>query len=400
MLSFTMRVIFLLFFITFFSSCTKLDSAEQVQVETVEVEIKTEAVNEENPEIADPLRIRSLEITASMDDRLLASHVIISGIDGRGSLPSYMIELLRRYPPGGVMLFSYNLNTVNNEIKNLLTETAVLIKNESGIPPFMAVDHEGGTVNRFFQGVADIPNASHYWDISQSIGRDEALSRLETASFNAANAISSLGINMNFAPVAEYLIDDNRSFLRYRSYGPDPFFTYQASSVFMQSMHQAGVLSVAKHFPGSAGQDPHYSASVIHIERDEFDSLILPFIMLINNGARAIMAAHTLIPSIDSKIASLSSVFMQDILRNELGFEGIIISDDFIMEAAGGINHFQAAVNSIIAGSDMILVWPGDLQRTHAAILTALKEGHLPRERLLEAVQRIIYEKLRMGLMD
>jgi len=393
-----MRVILLILFITFFSSCTKLESAEQVSVEVNEAEV--EAVIDEIPVIIDPLRIRSAEIAASMDDRLLASHVIISGIDGRGSLPAYMIQILKNYPPGGVMLFNYNLNTSNEEIKKLITETSVLIKNESGIPPFMAVDHEGGTVNRFFQGVADIPNASYYWDISQTEGRDTALSRLEITSRNAAEVINGLGINMNFAPIAEYLMDDNRIFLRYRSYGPDPFFTYQASSAFMRSMQQEGVLCVVKHFPGSAGHDPHYSTSVMNINRDELDSIIFPFIMLINNGARAIMAAHTAIPSIDNKIASLSSIFMQDILRSELGFEGIIISDDFIMEAAGGLNHFQAAVNSIIAGSDMILVWPGDLARTHAAVLSALNEGRLPRERLIDAVQKIIYEKLRMGLMD
>ena len=398
-----MRIIFLLIFVMFFSSCARTENAKQVSAERVSVEIIEISAETAIHEIAvtiDPLRVRSEEITASMDDRLLASQVLISGIDGRGNLPGYMIDILKRYPPGGIMFFSYNLNTSNDDIKRLITETESVINNEIGVPPFMAVDHEGGTVNRFLEGVADIPNASYYWDISQTAGREEALSRLETASFNAASVIKSLGVNMNFAPVAEYLMDDNRSFLRYRSYGPDPFFVYQASLAFTRGMIDAGVLCVVKHFPGSAGLDPHYSASVINIEKDELDTLIFPFIMLINDGVRAIMAAHTAVPSIDGKIASLSDVFMRDILRNELGFEGIIISDDFLMEAAGGLSAYQAAVSSIAAGSDMILVWPGDLARTHAAIISALNEGHLPRERLIDAVQRIIYEKLKMGLME
>jgi len=136
------------------------------------------------------------------------------------------------------------------------------------------------------------------------------------------------------------------------------------------------------------------------MDRAALDNLVSPFAYVIKNGARAIMAAHTLAPAIDDKIASLSSVIMGNWLRGDLGFDGIIISDDFIMAAAGNTSPEEAAVLSIAAGSDMILVWPDNLPKTHQTIINALEDGRLPRSRLQDAAQRIIYEKLRIGLID
>jgi beta-glucosidase-like glycosyl hydrolase len=168
----------------------------------------------------------------------------------------------------------------------------------------------------------------------------------------------------------------------------------------MKNMDKAGVLCVVKHFPGSAGTDPHYTASVINTDIHTLNSYIWPFRVLINNGARAIMAAHTSVPIIDERIASLSPVVMQNWLRDELGFDGLIISDEFVMVAAGNMRPDIAAVHSLAAGSDMILVWQGDLRRTHTTIVAALQDGSLSRDRLNDAVQRILYEKIKMGLIQ
>jgi len=359
----------------------------------------TPIIEEENTVIDDPLRVRAKEITSYMDNRLLASQVLISGIDGAESLSENMINLFTHIPAGGIMMFKYNLNTNNNAIKARNEIIKSLIMNESKIPPFFAVDHEGGTVNRFRRGVADLPAASSYYErISQ--GRRETLSAIEADSLKAGREIHNLGFTMNFAPVAEYLFDGNRKFLSSRSYGQDSLFTAEAAEAFIRGMKQAGVLCVVKHFPASAGPDPHRSPSVLDMDRAALDNLVSPFAFLINNGARAIMAAHTLAPAIDDKIASLSPVAMGNWLRGDLGFDGIIISDDFTMAAAGKTSHEEAAVLSIAAGSDMILVWPENLPKTSQAIITALEDGRLSRDRLQDAVQRIIYEKLKIGLID
>jgi len=379
-------------------SCEKLIVSRTKKAVSYTTEIKTESAPVP-AQIPDPLRIRAREIASSLDNRLLAAQLLISGIDGRESLLPHMETLFTAYPPGGVMLFSYNLNTGNNSIRRHLSQVSSLILDKTGIPPFVAVDHEGGTVYRFQNGVAVLPPAASYLETFLSQGRESALVKIADDALKAAREINALGINMNFAPIAEILTDGNRSFLDSRSYGPDPYFTAEASAEFIRAMKQSGVICVVKHFPGSAGPDPHYSPSVMEGGRAEIDALVFPFSHVIKNGARAVMVAHTSVPSIDNKIASLSQIVMRNWLRDELGFDGIIISDDFTMAAATASSPEEAAVLSVAEGADMVLVWPPDLARTHAAFVAALEDGRLSRERAEDAAARIVYEKLRLGIM-
>jgi beta-N-acetylhexosaminidase len=390
MYNFSMRFLYIIILPLLFLSCTGCERSGNLTLDT----------DIEPVVIIDPLKIRAAEIVSLMDDRLLAAQVLISGVDGNGFLPQRMVELLTEIPAGGIMFFRYNLSTDNDSIRSMLTEITLLIKEESGVPPFIAVDHEGGTVNRFMHGVASLPAAASYYRLYLAEGKEAALAKIEEDSFRAGREINDLGFNMNFAPVAEHLVDDNRDFLHSRSYGPDPVFTALAASAFVRGMEQNGVLCVIKHFPGSAGPDPHYSPSVLDVDKAALDILASPFAALINDGVRAIMAAHTSAPVIDNEIASLSHAVMQNWLRDELGFDGIIISDDFIMAAAGGLSPEEAAVRSVAAGADMILVWPRDLRRTQNAFISALENEQLSRERLVNAVERIVYEKLRIGLID
>ncbi|MDR0302816.1 MAG: glycoside hydrolase family 3 protein [Treponema sp.] len=356
--------------------------------------------NEVSFEKIDPIWLRAAEIAASLDDRLLAAQILISGIDGKGSLPAHMMTLLKESPPGGIMLFRYNLDADNDSIRSLVMQTAELIAGEAEIPPFVAVDHEGGSVNRFRRGTADLPDASFYRELSIAEGEPAALTILEIDSIRAGRELNDLGINLNLAPVAEYMNDNNSVFLKSRSYGTDPLFTADAAAAFIRGMELAGVLCVIKHFPGSAGTDPHYSASVIGGDRDALDELVFPFTALVEKGcAKAVMVAHSAVPALDSKIASLSQIVMQDWLRGDIGFQGIIIADDFSMAAAGGQNPEDAAILSVAAGANMIIVWQSDLKRTHSAFVSALADGRLSRERAREAAQRIIYEKILLGLM-
>jgi len=374
-------------------ACVKRDNVN------LETNVVNETGNEDAAVTIDPIQARAAAIASSLDDRLLAAQVLICGIDGRGKLPTHMEELIAEFPPGGVMLFRYNLNTENDAIRVLLAETVSLVRNKAGIPPFMAVDHEGGTVNRFQRGVVTLPAASVYWELFLAEGREVALAKIEEDSLRAGREISGLGINMNFAPVAEYITGDNRGFLESRSYGPDPSFTADAAGAFVRGMRRAGVLCVVKHFPGSAGPDPHYSPSVINGDRTELDRLVFPFAQVFNHGARAVMIAHSSVPAMDSEIASLSPVVMGNWLRGDIGFDGLIISDDFIMAAAGNGSPEEAAIRSIAAGSDMVLVWPANLKHTHTTFISAIEEGRLSRERLRAAAARIIYEKLKMGFI-
>ncbi|MDR1318010.1 MAG: hypothetical protein LBJ90_00165, partial [Treponema sp.] len=285
-------------------------------------------------------RARAADLAAALDDRRLAAQLIISGIDGREHPAPGMRLLLDECPAGGIVLFRYNLDTDNGGIKNLIAECAALIVRagaEPVIPPLVAVDHEGGSVNRFQPGVASLPAAGTYWELAQREGRARALELVERDSRRAGTELRALGINVNLAPVAEYLREDNRAFLDDRSYGPEALFAGEAAAAFERGMEQAGLLCVVKHFPGSAGADPHNFPSIIAGGREFLDELAGPFAALIKNGrARAVMASHTLVPARDAgAIASLSRAVLEGWLRGELGFRGIIVSDDFSMAAAG-----------------------------------------------------------------
>jgi beta-N-acetylhexosaminidase len=346
-------------------------------------------------------REEAMVIAASLDDNALAAQVLLTGIEGKASLSPAMRGLLERIPAGGVMLFGYNLDTPKEDVKKLLSETSGLVSAKNGIPPYMAVDHEGGLVHRFGGDVERLPSAYSFWELSQTQGIPAAMARAEAHYGRSAMEIREMGITMVLGPVAETLDKDNSIFLETRSYGPSRYFVEIMASAFVRAMDAAGIASVVKHFPGNTAIDPHGGVSGIMADKGVLDEMVKPFAGIIRNAApQALMISHVMVPALDSRRnASLSRVVIQDWLRAELGFEGIVVSDDFSMGAIRASSPAAAGLEALNAGVDMIMVWPKDLSATHAAILGALRDGRLPRERLLEAAGRIIAGKLRYGLI-
>jgi len=342
---------------------------------------------------------RAAEIAASMSDSVLAAQVLLAGIDGKTHLTPAMRSILERVPAGGIVLFKYNLDTPKEDVKKLVAETTALVKSGSGLAPFVAVDHEGGVVQRFGPGVEMLPSAFSFWELAQKEGREASLARAETLYRRSAQEIRELGITMVLGPVAETLNDENRKFLETRSYGSDHDFTGAAASAFVKSMSASGIASAVKHFPGNGAADPHDGIVAIQAGKSALDEMVKPFAAIIRSQSpSAIMLSHVMVPALDSrKNASLSDKVIKDWLRRELGFKGIVLADDFSMGAvaASGISPGAAAVEAINAGVDMIIVWPKDVIAVHSSILNALKEKRVSRERLEEAASRVIAEKLR-----
>jgi beta-N-acetylhexosaminidase len=345
---------------------------------------------------------QAAEIAASMSDSVLAAQVLLAGIDGKTRLTPAMRSILERVPAGGVVLFSYNLDTPKEDVKKLLEETTSLVKAGAGIAPFVAVDHEGGVVHRFGPGVEKLPSAFSFWELAQKEGREASLARAETLYRRSAQEIRELGITMVLGPVAETLNNENQRFLETRSYGSDHEFTAAAASAFIKSMNASGIASAVKHFPGNGAADPHDKGASIGASKTLLDEMVRPFADLIRSlNPPTIMLSHVMVPALDSqKNASLSSIVIKDWLRGELGFRGIVLADDFSMGAvaARGLSPGAAAVEALNAGVDMIIVWPRDVIAVHASILNAVRERRVSRERLVEAVSRIITEKLRYDI--
>jgi beta-N-acetylhexosaminidase len=351
------------------------------------------------------------KMAAAMDDRTLTAQVIMTGIDGKNTLPKVMKSLLIDNPPGGIMLFKYNLDTETELVRPFIDECVSLIgdaiSGASGLPPispFVAVDHEGGMVHRFRPGVASLPAPASFWDTAQVQGREAALKEIEAVALQSGQAIRELGITMNLAPVAEILDEENHLFLETRSYGPDPDFTEAAARAFIRGMETAGIACVVKHFPGNTGEDPHTGRAILAADREILDKMVKPFAGVIQDvHVPALMVSHIVAAAWDAeRNASLSPQVIQAWLRGNLGFTGIVMADDFSMSAiaALGIDSGAAAVEALNAGIDMVMTWPRNLASVHRAILTALQEGRLSRERLQEAVARLLLEKIRYGLIN
>jgi len=298
--------------------------------------------------------------------------------------------------------------------------------------PFVAIDHEGGAVFRLGQVATRLPPAARYLSVNAAGGgassTDQASALdswhiIQQAAYLSGRELRALGITMNLAPVAEVLTPENREFLQNRSFAAEPAAAASAAAAFIQGMGEAGVVSVVKHFPSSAAADPHYGKSVLAVDKKRLEYLAAPFTaLLVSGGSRqsdqspypqnllslpimsgGVMVAHTLVPAIDPELpASLSSRFMQDWIKSFLGFQGIVVADDFTMKAVTslGISPEAAIPRAILAGADMVMVWPRDLRRFHRLLVERAKSDTLFRQRLVDAARRIINLKLLWGLTE
>lgn len=341
-------------------------------------------------------------IAESLEDSALASQVLIAGIEGNAVLSEGMRMLLRENPPGAVMLFSYNVKADAESIRVFLEDCVEEIARVAP-RPFIAVDHEGGLVHRFGKQVRRLPSAQSYRYRVPAVGEERVVADIEYQAYLSALELRALGVTMNFAPVAEPLTPENADFLDGRSYGGDAVFVEKACAAFIRGMGKAGVACVVKHFPGDADADPHKALPILRGGMADLDALVQPFAGLFKGGeAAGVMISHVLVWARDpERNASLSPLIMQGWLRAELGFKGIAVADDFTMGAASfsGASEENAAVLALNAGADMVMAWPRSLASTHRAILKALAAGLLSRERLRSSASRILYQKLRFGVM-
>jgi beta-N-acetylhexosaminidase len=354
--------------------------------------------------VADPPfkkeRERAQQIVAGMNDVQLAGQVLMTGIDGNSVLSDAMKNLLQQHPPGALMLFRYNIAPEKDTIRTFLAECSAAVPDTT---PFIAIDHEGGLVHRLGSAVKPLPAAGYFWQIAQEQGAATSLQQIEESAWQSGQELKQLGITLNLAPVAEILTDENSRFLETRSYGTDPAFTEKAVTAFVRGMKAAGVACVVKHFPGNSGVDPHQKQATLPADRTTLARAISPFAAVIRDDPpAAIMVSHIVVPAFDPEHnASLSPAIMVW-LREELGFSGVLLADDFSMAAVSGagISGSDAIVQGLNAGLDMVMTWPSSLASAHTAILSALNTGQLSRERLRQSVERIIFEKLYYGILS
>ena len=294
-------------------------------------------------------------------------------------------------PVGGIVYFSQNLKD-EEQTREMLLKTARYGEERSGLPPFLAVDEEGGQVARI-SGKEGF-SLEAFPDMSK-IGA----SNDEAKAFEAGDAIgkylADLGFDVDFAPVADVLTNQDNTVVARRSFGSDAELVSRMVSEEVKGLKKHGVSPVLKHFPGHGGtaEDSHETKPVLHRTLEELsETEFLPFAAGIESGADFVMAGHISVPEVDGdgRPAVFSKTLLTDVLRKQLGFEGIIITDAMNMGAVTeSYDSGEAAVAALSAGADMILM-PEDFDAAVQAVKDAVEHETLTEDRIEESAMRIL----------
>ena len=262
-------------------------------------------------------------------------------------------DLLRHPLLGGVILFSRNYVDVE-QLQNL-TEEIHALRNPALL---IAVDHEGGRVQRFRQGFSALPPCSCYgemYDQDKQLGQASA----EKAGWLMAVELLSIGVDLSFAPVLDINVGLSQV-VGDRAFHHQPEAVAELAKYFCRGMKKAGMAAIGKHFPGhgSVKEDSHHTVPVDGRRFQDVAMLdMLPFERLISTHLQGIMPAHVIFSDIDDKPAGFSPYWLKEVLRQQLGFQGTIFSDDISMKGAAFLGSYtERAQAAIVAGCDMVLV--------------------------------------------
>ncbi len=303
-------------------------------------------------------------------------------------------EVLSDYPVGGIILFA---NDFKSHSKDTLTKHILSFQEASEIPLLIGVDEEGGSVVRIskYQALADEQFLS-----PRRVYADGGYEGIYNDAIEKSKLLLSYGINVNFAPVCDVSVNPGE-YMYNRSFGDNAFETAEYVKIVVSAMNEEKMGSVLKHFPGY-GDNGDTHTYVIYDERpyEQFvSSDFLPFQAGIEVGAQCILVSHNIVKAMDEQWPASLSENVHSILRQELGFEGVIITDDLMMSGVSDyVDAEEAAVRAVMAGNDMIL--STNYGEQYEAVLCAVRDGRISEEQINESVIRILRWKYNLGLID
>ena len=324
------------------------------------------------------LKIDEIMKTMSIEEKIAQMLVLYYNSD---IVDQELTEILKTYSPGGFILTKNNLTSLDSAI-NFVKD----IKENSKIPPIIAIDEEGGTVHRldYIDGTSPFPDM-------RDLGKTED----KTIAYNLGKAVAEelrvIGVNVNFAPVMDIDNGKTDSFMRYRSISTNKEIVSSLGTSFAKGLEDNKIIATYKHFPGhgDTSVDSHTNMPIINKTKEEImNNELIPFKEAIKNDAKLIMTAHINIPSISKYPATLSKELITDILKKELGYKGLVITDALNMGAiTNNFTEEEIYTKAIEAGCDILL-----MPTSSKSAINIIKRN-ISQKRIDESVKKILLFK-------
>jgi beta-N-acetylhexosaminidase len=330
----------------------------------------------------------------SLEDKI--GQMILAGISGT-TMDTNAKKLISQFHVGGIIFYKNNFETPEQAVQLV---NQLKAGNSSNLPLFLGIDQEGGRVTRLPGGLVNFPS-------NNQIGKLNNREFSYKVGTLLGHELKEFGLNLDFAPVLDINSNPNNPVIGDRSFGNNSEIVSTLGIQTMKGIQSQNVIPTIKHFPGHGDTsiDSHLELPIVNKSLNELQKLeLIPFERAIKHGADVVMVAHILLSELDkTNPASMSKAVMTDLLRKQLSFKGVIITDDMTMGAI--TEHFdigKAAVESVKAGSDIILVGHdyNNVVKITSSLITAVENGEISEQRLNESLERIIQLKRKYRIND
>ncbi|MCA0971221.1 beta-N-acetylhexosaminidase [Halobacillus litoralis] len=370
------------------------------QVATTRTPVQTEAASHLSHQDLQkaPLYTLEKEIENKVEQMSLedkAAQLFMVGFEGTSLSPSER-SMIQQGHVGGVILLGRNVRS-DDQLHQLVT--SIKQSNSTSTPLFVGIDEEGGRVSRIPASLSSLPSSKQIGnagdpELSYDVGQ------------SLAAKVKHYGINMNFAPVLDINNNPDNEVIGDRSFGSDPETVTRLGIPTMKGIRSEGVIPVVKHFPGhgDTSVDSHAQLPIINKTTEQLNAFEwVPFKKAIQSGADAVMTAHILFPALDEQYpATFSKKVVTGVLREQMNYDGLVITDDMAMGAISeNYGTEEAVLKAIEAGVDIVLLTDtrnNQFERVHQSLLEAVEKGELSEEQIDESVKRILKVKQKYKL--
>jgi beta-N-acetylhexosaminidase len=353
----------------------------------------------------DPVAAHVEALLARMSVEEKVGQLFLVFFEGSDLSPA-LSEMIMKLHIGGIVLFARSGNIESPEqLARLIGDAQALAAREgAGVPLFVAIDQEGGPVSRLTDGFTVFPS-------NMAVGATGSADRAREMARIMAAEMRAVGINMNLAPVMDVNDNPDNPVIGIRSFGASPELVAQMGAAMIETYQANGILATAKHFPGhgNTAVDSHVGLPVVTGKIERLAAVELaPFRAAIAAGVGAIMTAHVVAPAIEPTAglpATLSARVLGGLLREQLGYDGLIVTDSLGMGALGRYEAAEVATLAFVAGADVLAFGadpghgPDEQRAAYEHLLKQVQQGAVTQERLDESVRRILLAKARLGLL-